>query len=147
MCKPSPVPPWSRLVVKNGSNARRRTSRLMPHPSSENRISTLSLPDSRTWMSTMPGLPSGNACATALRNRLEHLPVGAGIAVHRQVRLAIDVERQIVLAQTGPQRHHHLLREVAKVEAALVGVVAIGGDLLERLDQFGGAVEIGNKLR
>ena len=32
--------------VKNGSKARRRTSRLMPQPLSEKMISTLSLPDS-----------------------------------------------------------------------------------------------------
>ncbi len=95
---------------------------------------------------------AGLAFRKRVRHRVEeqvgeHLSVRAGIAVHRQIRLAIDVERQIVLAQAGPQRHHHLLGEIAKVEAALIGVVAVGGDLLERLDQFGGAVEIGNELR
>ena len=63
----------------------------------------------------------------------EHLPVGPGIAVHDQIGLAVDVERQIVLAQARPQAHHHLLGEVAEVEGALVGIVAVGGDLLERL--------------
>src|SRR6185503_10075932 len=103
MCSPRPVPPWSRRVVKNGSKARRRTSSDMPQPLSEKMISTLSLPDSRTWMSMMP--------------------VRAGIAVHGQAWLAIDVERQIVFAQARPQAHHHLLGEVAEIEAALVRIV------------------------
>ena len=46
----------------------------------------------------------------------EHLSVRAGIAVHGEVGLAIDVERQIVFAQARPQAHHHLLGEVAEVE-------------------------------
>ena len=36
-----------------------------------------------------------------------------------------------MLSQPGPQAHDHLLGEIAQIEAALVGVIAIGGDLLE----------------
>src|SRR6266850_2605639 len=122
MCRPSPVPPWSRRVVKNGSKARRRTSRLMPTPLSEKRISTLSLPEARTWMSTAPALPSGKACATELRNRL------------------------VNIWPYGPQTHHHLLGEIAEIEDALIRIVAVGRDLLERGDQFGGAIEVGHQL-
>ena len=39
----------------------------------------------------------------------EHLPVGPGIAVHDEVGLAVDGERQIVLSQARPQAHHDLL--------------------------------------
>jgi len=58
-----------------------------------------------------------------MRDRIEeqigqHLPVRPGIGVHHQIGLAIDVERQIVLAQARPQTHHHLLGEVAEIEAA-----------------------------
>ncbi len=56
--------------------------------------------------------------------------------------LAVDVERQIVLRNPGRQAHHHLLGQVAEIEHALVGIIAVGGDLLERGDQFGGAVEV-----
>src|SRR6476620_8863197 len=35
MCRPSPVPPWLRRVVKNGSNACRCTSGAIPAPLSE----------------------------------------------------------------------------------------------------------------
>ncbi len=52
-----------------------------------------------------------------------------------------------MLAQARPQAHHHLLGEIAEVEGTLVRVIAVGGDLLERGDQFGGAIEIGDELR
>ena len=42
MWSPSPVPPSLRRVVKNGSMARRWVSSVMPTPSSETKISTLS---------------------------------------------------------------------------------------------------------
>lgn len=77
----------------------------------------------------------------------QHLPVRPGIAVHGQVGLALDVQRQVLLAQARAQAHHHLLGEVGEVEAALVRIVAVGRDLLERLDQLGCAVEIGDELR
>ena len=34
-----------------------------------------------------------------------------------------------------------------EIEGALIRIVAVGGNLLERLDQFGGAIEVGDKLR
>src|SRR5258708_6592965 len=61
MCNPRPVLPWSRRVVKNGSNTWRLTSGLMPQPSSENSTSTLSLPDAPAVIWTDPRAPSGNA--------------------------------------------------------------------------------------
>ena len=95
---------------------------------------------------------AGLAVRERMRHRIEeqvgeHLSIGAGIAVHHQIGLALDIERQVVLAQARPQAHHHLLGEIAEIEAALIRIVAVGGDLLERLNQFGGAVEVGDELR
>ena len=42
MCRPRPVPPSLRRVVKNGSSARRWMSSLIPTPSSETKMSTSS---------------------------------------------------------------------------------------------------------
>ena len=47
----------------------------------------------------------------------------------------------MVFSQSRPQAHHHLLGQVAEIEAALIGVIAVGGHLLERLDEFGRAIE------
>ena len=53
----------------------------------------------------------------------------------------------MMLSQSRPQAHHHLLGQIAEIEAALIRIIAVGGNLLERLDQFGGAIEIGHQLR
>ena len=95
---------------------------------------------------------SGSAVGESVCHRIEeqigqHLPVGAGIAVHQEIGLAIDVQRQIVFPQARPQGQRHLLGEVGKVEGALVGIVAVGCDLLERGDQFGRAIEVRHELR
>ena len=106
----------------------------------------------------LAGLPhldidrAGLAVRKGMRHRIEeqigeHLPVRPGIRVHAEIGLAVDVERQIVLAQARPQAHHHLLGQIAEVEDALIGVIPVGGDLLERRDQLGGAIEIGYQLR
>src|SRR5262249_3391434 len=86
-----------------------------------------------------------------VRERIEkqvgqHLTIGAGIRVHDEVGLTLDVERQIVLPQAGPETHHHLLGQVAEIEAALVGIISVGGNLLEGLDQLSRTIEIGDKL-
>src|SRR6516164_9600319 len=39
----------------------------------------------------------------------KHLPVGSGIAVHRQIGLALDVDRQVVPSQSWAQAHENLL--------------------------------------
>src|ERR1700693_2665743 len=67
ICRPRPVDPRPRRVVKKGSNALRRTSRLMPQPVSENRISTFSSPDACTLTLTVPFRRLGNAWVTELR--------------------------------------------------------------------------------
>ena len=61
ICKPRPALPASRRVVKKGSNAWRLISGLMPQPSSEKIISTLSSSNSRALISIVPGRPSENA--------------------------------------------------------------------------------------
>ena len=79
----------------------------------------------------LAGLPhldidrAGLAVRESVRHRIEeqigqHLPVGPGIGVHDQIGLAVDVERQMVLAQSRPQAHHHLLGQIAEVEDALI---------------------------
>src|SRR6476619_6986946 len=46
----------------------------------------------------------------------KYLPVWTGITIHHEIGLAIDIERQVVLAQARPQAHHHLLGEIAETE-------------------------------
>ena len=46
----------------------------------------------------------------------------------------------------GPQAGDDLFGRFAQVECAPVGVAAVDGDLLEGLDQLGGAVEVGDQL-
>ena len=70
ICKPRPVPPWLRRVVKNGSKARRWVSSLMPTPSSANSISTWSGPERLITSRIEPARRSGKACTSALRTRL-----------------------------------------------------------------------------
>ena len=77
----------------------------------------------------------------------QNLPVGTGITVHREIGLAVDRQRQTVLPQSRPQTQRHLLGQIAEVKGALVAVVAVGGHLLEGLDQFGGAIEVCHQLR
>jgi hypothetical protein len=50
----------------------------------------------------------------------QHLPVRTGIAVHRQVRSAVDRKRQLFLTQPRLQAHHHLLGEIGEIEHALI---------------------------
>ena len=50
----------------------------------------------------------------------QHLPIWTGIAVHRQVRSAVDRKGQLLLAQPRLQAHHHLLGEIGEIEHALV---------------------------
>jgi hypothetical protein len=76
----------------------------------------------------------------------EHLPVGSRTAVHGQIGLAVDVERQVALSPAWTQAHEHLLGQVTWIKHAPLQVASIRGDLLERLDQFGGSIEIGNQL-
>src|ERR1700738_2289514 len=74
---------------------------------------------------------AGLAVRKGMRHRIEeqvgqHLSVGPGIAVHGEIGLAVDVQRQIVLPQARPQAHHHLLGQIAEVEGALIRVIAGG---------------------
>ena len=82
-----------------------------------------------------------------VRDRIEkeigqHLPKGTRIAVHREVRLAIDVEPQVVFRQSRPQIRQDVRGELAEIKLASIEIASINGDLLERLDQFGRAFEI-----
>src|SRR5579872_2575777 len=95
---------------------------------------------------------SGAAVRKSVRDRIEkkigeHLTIWSGIGMHGQVRLALDMEREALPSQSRPQAHDHLLGKIAEVEGPLIGIVTIGGNLLEGGDQFCGAVEIGNELR
>ena len=60
-----------------------------------------------------------------VRDRIEeeigqYLSVRPGIAIHLQIGLALDVERQVVLSQTRAQAFENLLGEVADVEDTLI---------------------------
>jgi hypothetical protein len=60
-----------------------------------------------------------------MRHRIEeqvgqHLPVGAGIADHRQIGLALDLQREVFLSQTRSQAQNDLFRQVTQIEGALI---------------------------
>src|SRR6266702_4108929 len=106
----------------------------------------------------LPGRPYLNIDGTSLairkrvRDRVEeevgqHLSVRPRIAVHGQIGPALDVEDEIFLSQARPQAQDDLFSQVAEIEDALVRVVSISRYLLERLDQFGRVIEIGDQLR
>ena len=76
------------------------------------------------------------------------MPVrGAWITVHRKIRLALDVERDIFFLQRRPQDDENLLDRLAGIKNAPIQITLIDRHLLERLDQVGGAVEIGCQQR
>ena len=77
----------------------------------------------------------------------QRLSVRPRIAVHRQIGLALDVEGQIFLSQARPQTDGDLFGQFAEVEDTPLRMVPVGRHLLERLNQFGGMVEIGDQLR
>jgi hypothetical protein len=94
---------------------------------------------------------ASGAVGKRMGNRVEeeigqHLPVWPGIAVHRHIGLALDKD-QILFSQAQPQTHGHLPCQVAEIEDALVGVILVGCNLLERLDQFSRMFKIGDQLR
>ena len=87
-----------------------------------------------------------------MRDRIEKqvgqdLPVGAGIAVHRQIRLALNIQAHAVLRQRRPKANGELLGQIAEVERSQVGIISVCRHLLERLDQFGRPVQADEKLR
>ena len=148
MCRPSPVPPSLRRVVKNGSKARRCTSSVMPMPSSAMLISTWPAP-------TACALDADRAVA-AVREGVgdrvqeqvgQHLAVGARIAVHHEAfRHRRPTGRRADFFKRRPQARDDLLGRLAQVELAALGVAAVDRDLLERLDQLAGALQVGDEL-
>ncbi len=91
MCRPSPVPPWLRRVVKNGSKARRWTSSLMPTPSSaELDLDVIGAgPADREPHGA--GLPVRERVHQRVQDQVgQHLAVGAWVAVHRDFLADID---------------------------------------------------------
>jgi hypothetical protein len=85
------------------------------------------------------------ALGKRMRDRVEkevgqHLSVWSRIAVHRQIALALDNEGQIFSSHARPQAHGDLFSQITDIEDALIRVVSVRRDLLERLDQFGGMI-------
>src|SRR6516164_7583191 len=76
----------------------------------------------------------------------QHLAVSARVAVERDVGGDIERKRTPGLRQAGPHGSNDLLRRELEVEAAPIRLAAIDGDLLERLNQFSRALEIGDEL-
>src|SRR5207237_10900190 len=50
----------------------------------------------------------------------QHLPVRAGIAVHRQIGGTFDGEGEILLSQPRTQAHDDLFGQIAQIEGAMV---------------------------
>ena len=69
MCRPSPVLPFWRAVVKKGSKIRGRCSAGMPRPSSDTTSRILSAPISLATIRSVPPCPSSKACVAALTTR------------------------------------------------------------------------------
>ena len=129
MCNPRPVLPWSRRVVKNGSNTWRLTSGLMPQPSSENSTSTLCLPDACAAIWTASACAVRKGVHRGIDNQIgEHLAVRSGIAVHGEIGLAFDADHKIS-AQPVPQSFDDLLERLYQVDR----VTEIDHDLRCRL--------------
>jgi hypothetical protein len=77
-----------------------------------------------------------DATSLAIRKRMrdgvqdkicQHLPIGPGITGHGQSGLAIDIEHQIVPAQSRPQIREDLFGQIAQISSKLV--TADAGDL------------------
>jgi hypothetical protein len=63
----------------------------------------------------------------------QHLAIGAGITAHGQIRLILDTDREIIMAQSGPQTFDNLISHLTNIEASPIRNVTVGGNLLERL--------------
>jgi hypothetical protein len=50
----------------------------------------------------------------------QYLPLGAGIADHGQIGLALDLQREVFLSQTWSQAQNDLIGQVAQIESALI---------------------------
>src|SRR5450432_3076584 len=79
------------------------------------------------------GLPDRDIDATshAVRKRVrdsvqekvrQHLPIEPGITGHGHAGLAIDIEHQIVLAQSRPQTREDLFGQIAEIEDTAVQI-------------------------
>src|SRR5262245_9338399 len=77
----------------------------------------------------------------------QYLPVGAGVAVQRDLRRYVERDRIAArLRQPRPDTGDDLLGHDLEVEGPPVGMAAIDGHLLERLDQLTRTLKIGYQL-
>ena len=76
----------------------------------------------------------------------QDLPVGAGIAVDQEPIRHVDRQLYGRSLQDRPQARHDLVGRLRKAELPAFGMRAVHRHLLERLDQFTGAVQIGHQL-
>ena len=117
MCRPSPVPPRLRRVVKNGSKARRWTSSLMPMPSSANGDLDVVGADPPRRQPHGAGRARPERRARRVEDKVgQHLAVGPGIAVHDDARRDVDRERDRRSLQRRAQAGDDLLGRFAQIE-------------------------------
>ena len=76
----------------------------------------------------------------------QHLAVGARIAVHHDAGRHVDGQHDLRLLQHRPQAGDDLLGRLLEVELPPFGVAAVDRDLLERLDELAGALQVGDQL-
>src|SRR5450755_1152137 len=95
----------------------------------------------------------GSTCAVwkGLNRRIEdqvgeYLAIRAGIAVHGEIGLAFDVDRQLT-SQPEPQSFDNLFGHLAEIKVSAIRNVAIGRNLLERLYQLDRVTKIDHDLR
>jgi hypothetical protein len=72
----------------------------------------------------------------------KNLPKRSGIAVDRKIWLASDIERDIAFLKFPLKMRQNLFNQFTGVEAAPMTQTLIRGHFFERLNKFGGAVEI-----
>ena len=76
----------------------------------------------------------------------QHLPIGAGIAVHENAGGNIDAERDVGFSQDRAQAGNNVVGRFAQIELSAVRVTAIDGYLFEGLHELAGALKVGNEL-
>ncbi len=76
----------------------------------------------------------------------QDLPERSGVALHRKIRLALNLDADIAIPRLALQARQNLLRQLARIECPPVELPPIGGHLLEGLHQFGGTAKVRHQL-
>ena len=141
------MPPSLRRVVKNGSNACRCTSGVIPAPLSAKMISTSSVTAGPCRNRDGAGTSVGECVGCGVEKQVgQDLAIRSRIAVDHKALRHLDRHRDRCLLQHRPQARDNLVGRFAEAELPPLGMRAVDRDLLERLDQFAGAMQVSHQL-